>query len=220
MSHTNLQLLRLLIGDSGIAARDSTSGDGAATVFYLASPPIVGDSQVITVAATTYTEVAATPGANQYTLDDKTGKVTFGVAPGIGTDNIVASYLAAEATDADLTAALEAYSLTASAIADTGPSDALLDAASLAATFMAARAASAPASISVDGQTITRRTPAEWSALAQQLQTGGGTGVGTLNSTPLVRIDGYNDTDATTRDIAATTVNPRRRYYGEEDRIP
>lgn len=220
MALTNAQLLREFAGDPGQLVRQYLSGDGSATTFYLKSPPLLGDLTAITVGGSLRTEVALAPGATEYTLDDASGRLTFGAAPATGTDNIVASYYSVEMPDATVAEALRMQGLSATATADTGPAATLLTAAALACDIMAARTVARPASISVDGQTISRRSASDWHALSQQLRTETSSTSHGLSSLPLVRIDGYNTNDTSTRDISSTGANPRRNYYGDPDRLP
>lgn len=220
MALTNAQLLRELAGDPGQFVREYLSGDASATLFYLKGRPLLRDAATITVGGAARTEVASSPGATEYTLDDSTGLVTFGAAPASGTDNIVASYYIVEMPDATVDEAIRLVGLTGSSAADTGPAASLLTAAALACDIMAARTVAKPSSVSVDGQSISRRSAADWHALAKELRTATASAARTIVSIPIIRIDGYNINDASTRDIGATDTNPRRAYYGQEDRLP
>ena len=219
MALTNAQLLRELAGDPGQLVREILSGDGAATAFYLKSPPLLGDATIITVGGVVYTESAAAPGATEFTVNDATGLVTFGAAPASGTDNIVASYYTVDLPDSIVEEALRQQGLTHTATSDAGPATALMQAAALACDMMSARHTN-DYDISVDGQSLSRGQMAEnWRKRAETIRetyrrTDG------LHSMPVIRVDAYNSTDASTQDIDSLTVNPRRRYYGEEDRMP
>lgn len=220
MALTNAQLLREFAGDPGLLVRELLSGDASALTFYLKSPPLLGDATVVTVGGAARTEVAAAPGATEYTLNDATGQLTFGAAPASGTDNVVASYYSVEMPDATVTEALRLVGLVAATAADTGPTTGLLQAAAIACDFMAARTVARPSSISVDGQTISRRSATDWHALAEELRTSTLSTSRALRSMAIIRVDGFNRDDSSTQDIAAVNDRPRQNYYGEPDRLP
>lgn len=220
MALTNAQLLRELAGDPGQFVREYLSGNGSSTLFYLKGRPLLGANITITVGGAARTEVASSPGATEYTVDDDTGLVTFGAAPANATDNIVASYYIVEMPDATVAEAIRLVGLTSTDTADTGPSASLLGAAALACDIMAARTVAKPSSVSVDGQTISRRSADDWHKLAKELRTATSSASRTISTIPLIRIDAYNTNDTTTRDVGATQTSPRRNYYGEEDRLP
>ena len=226
MASTNAQLLRQVVGDGGVHTRDVANGDGASTEFYLTAPPVAGNSQIIKVGGTTYTEVASAPGATQYTFDDLSGQVIFGAAPGIGTANIVAVYRAVEVPDADIVEALRQYGLVETDPAATGMPVAVLQAALLVCESRAAYYAT-HVDHSIDGQSISEGSIADrWEKRAAALRekilsplTAAAISGG-IQSMPLIRIDGYNTEEVSTRDVSSTAQNPRRRFYGEQDRIP
>ena len=224
MVYTNAQLLRQITGDRGLAERDVADGNALAVEFYLMAPPVIGNSQLVKVGGATYTEVASGPGANQYTFDDLIGQIIFGVAPGVGTENIVTTYLSCEVPDGDITEALRQYGLTDTVAAEVGMPVAILRAALLICESQAARYAT-HVNHTIDGQSISEGDiAAKWearaAALRQKILVPLTTTTGGIESTPLVRIDGYNLEEVSTRDIANTAQNPRRRYYGQQDRLP
>lgn len=220
MAYTNAQLARQMIGDRGATARDTSSGDGTATEFYLSSPPLIDGSQVVTVDGTEQTEVASSPAAGEYTIDNQYGLIAFGSAPGVGSGNIVVRYLAVDVPDEDVAEALRQYGLTATDTADTGLPLAIMRAAIMLCESQAARYAIA-LDQSTDGQSFTGNSSASdrWRAQADLLRaalTKEKTGIAPI---PIIRVDGYSD-DITSRDVGAADQNPRRRFYGEKDRIP
>lgn len=223
MAYTNAQLLRQLIGDRGTPQRDVASGDAASTEFYIASPPIAGNSQIVKVAGTQLTEVASAPTSVQYTFDDESGRTIFGAAPASGTENIEWTYLSVEVVDADIVEALRQYGLTDSAEAATGLPVAIVQAAILIAESQAAHYAT-HISYSADGESIDESGIADrWrmqaSLLKEKVLIPLTTTSGTLQSMPVTRIDGYSD-DIKGRDVQVTSTNSRRKYYGYPDRIP
>lgn len=219
MALTNAQLLRELAGDPGQLVRELLSGDGSATAFYLKAPPLRGDDVTVTVGGTLRTEVATTPGATEYTVDDETGLLTFGAAPASGTNNVVVSYYTVDLPDSVVVESLRQLGLTSTDTSDTGPALGMLQAAALACDIMSARHVN-DYDISVDGQSLSRGQMAEnWRKRAETIRetyrrTDG------LHSMPIIRVDGYNRDDVSTQDIDGSASNPRRRYYGEQDRIP
>jgi hypothetical protein len=215
MAYTNAQLVRREAGDRGVYARDTDSGDGSATEFWLSAPPIVANSQTVKVGGTTYTEVASAPGASQYTLDDDSGRLIFGVAPGSGTDNVEATYRTAELADADVTEALRQFGLTDTAEADTGPVTALLEAAAMLCDWQAA-AHAGDVDTKTDGQEFKRSHVSErWIAQAAAIRTRLQRERG-LVSAAITRVDGYSQ-DVSSRDVGTTATNPRRNFYGQPD---
>jgi hypothetical protein len=225
MAYSNAELVRREVGDRGLVARDTDSGDGVATEYWLSTPPVMAGSQIVKVGGTTYSEVASAPGANQYTLDDETGRLIFGVAPAVGTDNIEAVYRTGEITDGDVEEALHQRGLVAATAADVGPAAALLEAAALLADWQAA-AHAGDVNSKIDGQDIDRSKIFDrWTARAAAIRARledllVSTGVaGAIVSAPITRVDAYSD-DLSSRDVGVTTQNPRRKYYGAVDKIP
>lgn len=214
MSYTNLALLRRLVGDPGDAVHDQASGDAGTTVFYLSSPPITANGQSVYVAGVLKTETT------DYTLDDVSGKLTFVVAPASGTDNILVDYLAVRAPDPDLTEALRMHGLTDTATADIGPAIAMLRAAVEVCDWTARRYSDA-ADISTDGQSINRSQIATaFANRAKELREALRTERVGMASFPLVRQDGYNASQQVTSDETnAAGANPRRKYFGDQDRM-
>jgi hypothetical protein len=221
MSYTYAQLVRAACGDPGIVTRDVASGDATSTEFYLAAVPIMANSQSVTVGGVARTEVAATPGATEYTLDDETGRIVFGAAPGSGTDNIVVIYRAVRLTDAAVAEACRQFGLDSTVTAGTGPEAAVYNSAAFLCEWMAAFSAD-DFDFDADGQSYKKgSTSARWQALAERNQKQARR-AGGLVSIPVTRLDGYTRRgEYTTRDIGATSAqNPRRQFYGEQDDLP
>lgn len=203
MAYTNAQFVRMLAGDSGIAARDVTSGDGISREFYLSTIPVLGASAAVYVGGTLKTE----GGGADYTLDDRTGRLYFAVAPPAVSSNVVVTYLAVQCVDEDVAEACRQEGLDSTATASTGEPAACLRAAVLLCLSKAAELATTNATES-----------AAWAARAEALQDR------VTSVTPMVagavkRVDGYSQEIKAT-DVLTTGTNPRRQYYGEEDRIP
>lgn len=201
MSYTNAQLVRLLVGDVGIPVRDVTSGDGSTREFFLSVVPILPDSQVVYVSGVAKAETA------DYTIDDDTGRLAMIVAPPNETGNLVVTFRGVQIPEPDVVEACRQEGLTATATALEGEPTGALRAALMLARSMAARLATVDATLS-----------ARWSGLANDLalrtsQRGG------LVPVPTTKVDGYSQ-DVTSTDVQTQNVNPRRRYYGEEDRLP
>jgi len=219
MSLTNAQLVRLEAGDAGVPVRDVVSGDGLSTEFYLSAPPLIADSQLVRVGASVKTEGV------DYTIDDETGQVLFTVAPVAPTPpavgNVVVTYKAAAVTDAAIAEACRQFGLSPSANAATNSPPAVLEAAAMVCDWRASDAAS-DFDFATDGQDFKQgATAGHWAdraaALRDRLMKQFG-----LVSVPTTRIDGYNrrSGEVSTRDIGATTQNPRRYFYGAGDRLP
>jgi hypothetical protein len=221
MSFTYAELVRGACGDRGTVTRDVASGDDTSTEFFLAAPPLIGDSQAVTVNGALRTEVAAAPGATEYTLDDETGQIVFGSAPPQGTDNVVVIYKAVRLPDAAVTEACRQFGLDATAISGTGPESAVYNTAAFLCEWMAAETAS-DYDFDADGQSYKRGTvSARWEAMAERNRVFARR-AGGLTSIPVTRLDGYaRRGEYTTRDLGTTTAaNPRRQFYGEQDQLP
>lgn len=221
MAFTNAELVRREAGDPGTFYRDLLSGDGSTTSWYLTARPVAADSQVVTVGGSARTEVASTPGATEYTLDDDTGFIAFGAAPVAGVDNVSVAYTVYRIAQDAIDEACRLHGLTASATADVGPATAVLNAAAMVCEWMASETAG-DFDYDADGQSYKRgSTSARWQARAEslrdRLRRAGG-----LVSVPVTRLDGYSRKgEYSTRDIGTTSAaNPRRQFYGEQDAIP
>ncbi|MFH0980640.1 MAG: hypothetical protein V2A79_03765 [Planctomycetota bacterium] len=213
MAYTNAQMLRLEIGDSGIAVRDVADGDDTAKVFYLSAPPVLALSDSVTVGGVSKTRTT------DYTIDNFAGAVTFLAAPAAGSANVVVVYTAVQVADEDVTEALRQYGLTAASTADIGRITAMLQAALLICDSQAARWAGV-GDVTTDGTSIGQGgNSAKWLAKAAALRATLASASG-ITSVPIVRIDGYNVDEVTTQDVQTTATNPRRRFYGEPDAIP
>ncbi len=216
---TNAELVRLEAGDTGVPTRDVSSGDGASVEFYVSSPPLRADTQVVKVSGVTFTEVPTTPGANEYTLDDEAGRIVFGVAPANAIDNVVVTYHAVSLLDAHVTEALRLYGLTAGATADPGPTAALLHAAALACDWQASRSAG-EFDFTTDGQDFKKGSLAhQWGRRAEAIRARARR-MGGIVSSETSRIDGYTRRGEHSGREVATVASPRRAYYGEQDVIP
>ncbi len=213
MAYTNAQLTRMLVGDVGLFSRDVTSGDGTTAEFYLAVPPILPASNQVYVGGSLKVEGA------DYSLDDDTGRLLFASPPAVGTGNIIAMYRAVQIPDGDVTEALRQQGLTASATADAGEPPAVLRAAVMLAEAMAARYASVGNVTLGGGGSLGQGGVADaWARRAEALRAKAATRTG-LVAAPTTRVDGYSQ-DIKSTDVALTGENPRRRYYGQEDRLP
>lgn len=215
MSYTNLQLLRRVVGDPGDPVNDLSSGDAVTTIFYISSPPIAANSQAVYVGGALKTE------GSDYTLDDVSGKLIFSSAPASGTNNILVDYTSVRAPDPDLIEALRMYGLTDSATADIGPALAILQAAVEVCEWTARRYSDA-VDITTDGQSIARSQIAKaFADRAKEFRVAVLTGLSGVTTIPVQRSDGYNaGRDVASNDVFSTGSNPRRRYYGQPDRIP
>jgi len=214
MSLTNAQLVRLEAGDSGTPVRDVASGDALGTVFYMSVAPLIGDSQLVTVAGATLTETT------HYTLDDETGKLTFLVAPALGTENIVVTYKGVSVPDGAIAEACRQFGLVASADAPIGAPAAILEAAAMVCDWRASETAQ-DFDFDTDGQSFKKGSvAAHWADRATALRVRLNKSYGIV-SVPISRVDGYNRRgEYTTRDIGGTAQNPRRYFYGEQDQMP
>jgi hypothetical protein len=203
MAYTNAQFVRMLTGDSGLSARDVTSGDAVSREFYLSTIPVLGTSAAVYVGGTLKTE----GGAADYTLDDRTGRLYFAVAPAAVTGNVVVTYLAVQCVDEDVAEACRQEGLDSTLTASAGEPAACLRAAVLLCLSKAAELATTNASES-----------AAWAARADALRLRAST-LASLTAGAVKREDGYSQ-DIKATDVAATGTNPRRRFYGQEDELP
>jgi hypothetical protein len=203
MAYTNAQFVRMLTGDSGIPARDVTSGDAVSREFYLSTVPILADAAAVYVGGTLKTE----GGAADYTLDDLTGRLYFAVAPRAVTGNVVVIYLAVQFRDGDVAEACRQEGLDPTATTAIGEPTAAYRAAVMLCLSKAAELATTNAGES-----------AAWAARAEALRLRAAT-LGGLTAGSTKREDGYSQ-DIKATDVQITGTNPRRRYYGEEDRLP
>ncbi len=225
MAYTNAQLVRREAGDAGQFIRELKSGDGTTTAFWLEAPPVMADTQLITVGGAARTEVAATPGATEYTFNDTTGAIVFGAAPTAGVDNVVITYWAVKVSDDAITEALRQFSLLPGDTAATAEPVTILSAARMVCEWMAAETAG-DYDFSSDGQDYKRSTvSAAWAKRATMLTerlVELGAGPSALISIPVTRLDGYSRKgEYSTRDHGQVSQqNPRRQFYGETDRLP
>jgi len=193
----------MLTGDTGLSARDVTSGDAATRDFYLSTIPVLGTSAAVYVGGTLKTE----GGAADYTLDDRTGRLYFAVAPPSATSNVVVTYFAVQIPDDDVAEACRQEGLDATLTAATGEPAAAYRAAVMLCLSKAAELATTNAAES-----------AAWGARADALRLRAST-LGGMTAGATKREDGYSQ-DVKATDVQVSGANPRRRYYGEEDRLP
>lgn len=202
MAYTNGQLVRLLLGDSGVPARDVTDGDGASKEFYVSTPPVLPSSAAVFVAGALQTETT------HYTLDDTTGRLVFTSAPPSAIGNVVVIYFAVQFTDADVTEACRQEGLDASLGAASGEPLPAYRAAIMLALGKAAELA-----------TVDAGASSAWRSLATDLKARASSLPGGLQAGSTARVDGYSQ-DRKATDVGITGTNPRRVYYGAEDRLP
>lgn len=212
MTYTNLELVRRTIGDRGQPARDTASGDGATFDFYLSAEAILAGA-IVQVDQATLDE------GTDYTLDTEQCHLAFDTPPAAGADNIVVLYRSVELSDGDVTEALRQVGLVADDDADVGPTAALLRASAMLADWVASKLAY-QYDIQIDGQSLSRSQAATaWAArataLLERARRAGG-----FQPIAIIKIDGYNYNEVSGRDILSTNQNVRRRFYGQEDRLP
>ncbi len=88
--------------------------------------------------------------------------------------------------------------------------------AALRACEAAARQFARAYDFKTDGQEFKRSQQAQaFREMAKDLRAR----VGTSGTLPVTRVDGYSD-DIESQDVLINNQNVRRRYYGQEDRIP
>ena len=213
MAYTNEQLVRMLVGDVGLYARDVTDGDGASTEFYLTTPPALGASAAVYVDGVLKTETT------EYTLDDESGRLLLQTAPSADTGNLVVLYRAVQIPDSQVQEACRQYALTPTTTADTGLPEAAIRAAIMLCESMAGQYASVGSVALGGGGSLGQGGVSDaWARRADDLRSRLNSKSG-LTSQPVTRVDGYSD-DRKATDVNITGTNPRRRYYGEPDRIP
>ncbi|HEX76957.1 MAG TPA: DUF2460 domain-containing protein [Dehalococcoidia bacterium] len=91
-SYLNMQVMVYELG-AGTARTDTFSGDGTTTAFTLSYRPVMPKSETVTVDGVSQTR------DTDYTIDNRTGVITFATAPPLGTDNISVSYTSYSASD-------------------------------------------------------------------------------------------------------------------------
>lgn len=215
MAYTNRQVVRREIGDGGMFLRETFSGDGTETVFYLPVEALITDSEIVTVDGTTQTPVT------DYTIDPESGQIVFSAAPAAGDDNIVVHYRGVTVSDGDITEALRLVGLDASATADLGPVGAILSAGYMLAQWVAAKYAHGYDSM-IDGQSLSRSQRArQWQDRAKDLKERASTIAG-IQSVAVIRVDGYNRELIDAHAVGEVGVNARQRFYvvGGLDRVP
>lgn len=217
MAFTNAELVRQEAGDSGVHVRDVASGDGISTTFYASTFPILTGSERVIVGGVALVEGA---GAGKYTMDDLTGEVIFGTAPPLATENIVLVYRGVQIKDAAIEEACRQYGLVATATADTGPSAPVLSAAAMVCNWKASEYAN-EFDFDTDGQSFKMGSRSKmWADRAEALRLRANTNRG-LTSIESVKVDGYSESgEYASREYATSAQNPRRRFYGQPDRIP
>lgn len=210
----NRDLVRSLIGDKGVPMQDVASGDASTTVMFLSAPPVATSGVVVAVASVVKTETT------DYTIDRTNGKVTFVSAPAAAEDNVTIEYRAVKLSDTDIDDILTVYGITAASTVETGPTATLLSAAAEVADAIAADMAER-VDTSADGQSLSRsQAGAAYTKVADRLRDRARR-AGGIVAIPVIRMDAYNaDEEVDDRSTDETGVNPRRRFYGERDRLP
>lgn len=204
--------LRLEVGDSGTLARETFSGTGAKTSFW------VGGSPIITTTAIGYVaDVSASITASS------NGRIVFASAPASGTDNVEIVYYAVILADSAYDEILRQYGFTSpTSDADAPVSGDFLAAAAHACDVIAANFAGA-SDINMDGTDLKRSQIAEAygkraAAIRERLRKE----FAGLESTRIRRQDGYSVVNDVSSESVSTmdTANPRRNFYGVPDRLP
>jgi len=214
MAYTNAQVVRREIGDGGTLSRDTQSGNGATTDYFLSGAPLLASPAALVYVAGVLKTIAT-----DYTLDVETGRLVFVVAPASGTDNIEIIYRSCEVSDGDITEALRLVGLTDTATADLGPVAAVLQAGAMLSDWVYSKLAY-DYDITKDGESLSRSQAATaWkdraSTLFDRSRRAGG-----IVPIEMVKLDGYNYNEVSSRDVLTTNVNVRRRFYGDQDVLP
>lgn len=203
--------IRLEAGDSGVFARDIFSGTGSKTAYWVTGSPIDTSTVVAYVADSV---VAATP-----TTD---GRVVFSSAPASGTDNVEITYAAVILTDTKVDEILRQHGFVNPANdADAPATVEFYRAAAHLCDAIASHFAGA-ADTSIDGTDIKRsQMMIAFAKRAADIRQRIAREFSSLSPMKLKRIDGYSRyNEVTVDESGGVDKNPRRRYYGEEDRIP
>lgn len=91
-SFLNMQVMVYELG-AGTAQTNTFNGDASTTAFTLSPKPVLPESETVTVGGVSQTR------GTDYTIDNRTGVITFSTAPATGTNNISVSYTSYAATD-------------------------------------------------------------------------------------------------------------------------
>jgi hypothetical protein len=203
--------IRLEAGDSGVFTRETFSGTGAKTAFWVTGSPIDTLSVVAYVADAT---VSATPSTD--------GRVVFASAPASGTDNIEITYQAVILNDTKVDEILRQHGF----VNPTNDADApatveFYRAAAHLCDAIASHFAGA-ADTNIDGTDIKRSQMAvAYAKRAADIRQKIAREFASISSMKIKRLDGYAALDEVTSDeYGGNDTNPRRKYYGDEDDIP
>jgi len=209
MALTYRAAIRLEAGDTGVLTRDTFSGTGSKTAYWLNTTPI--DTATVT-AYVADTAVSATPATN--------GRVVFASAPASGTDNIEIVYNTVILDDEKVDEILRQHGITTpTTVCD--PTVEFLRAAAHLCDVIASQFAGA-ADVSIDGTDMKRSQMAQaYLARAQAIRQRIARETSSIGSLRIKRMDGYTVINDVTVDVASgSDVNPRRNYYGERDDLP
>jgi hypothetical protein len=203
--------IRLEAGDSGVFTRETFSGTGTKTAFWVTGSPIDTASVVAYVADST---VTATPSTD--------GRVVFATAPASGTDNIEIAYQAVILNDTKVDEILRQHGFVNPANdSDAPPTVEFYRAAAHLCDAIASHFAGA-ADTNIDGTDIKRSQMAvAYAKRAADIRQKIAREFSSISSMKIKRLDGYAALDEVTSDeYGGNDTNPRRKYYGDEDDIP
>ena len=203
--------IRLEAGDSGVFTRDTFSGTGSKTAFWVTGSPIDANSVVAYVSDSA---VAATGSTD--------GRVVFNAAPASGTDNVDIVYNAVILSDAKVDEILRQHGFTLPTNdVDAPPTVEFYRAAAHLADALASHFAGA-ADTSIDGTDIKRSQMAvAFAKRAADIRQKIAREFASISSMKIKRLDGYAALDEVTSDeYGGSDTNPRRKYYGDEDELP
>lgn len=212
MPLTLREALRLEVGDTGTLARETFSGTGSKTSYWVGGSPIITSTAVGYVADTS---VAITATSN--------GRVVFTTAPASGTDNVEIVYYAVILADSAYDEMLRQYSFgSPTADAEAPVSADFLRAAAHGCDVIAANFAGA-SDVSMDGTDLKRSQLAEaYGKRAEAIRERIRKEFAGLATSRIRRQDGYTVVNDVSSESVSTmdTANPRRNFYGVPDRLP
>lgn len=203
--------IRLEAGDSGVFTRDTFSGTGSKTAFWVTGSPIDTASVVAYVSDAVVTATASTD-----------GRVVFAAAPASGTDNVDIAYQAVILNDTKVDEILRQHGFTSpTAEADSPLTVEFYRAAAHLCDALASHFAGA-ADTNIDGTDIKRSQMAvAFAKRAADIRQKIAREFASISSMKIKRLDGYAALDEVTSDeYGGSDTNPRRKYYGDEDDIP
>lgn len=203
--------IRLEAGDSGTFARETFSGTGTKTVYWLTGSPINTASLVAYVADVAVTATASSD-----------GRVVFSSAPANGTDNVEIVYDAVILSDTKVDEILRLHGFTVPTNdVDAPPTVEFYRAAAHLCDAIASHFASAP-DTSIDGTDIKRSQMAvAYAKRAADIRQRIAREFSGITALKIKRMDGYTALDEVTSDeTGGSDTNPRRKYYGDEDELP